>query len=96
MLDIFRPFHGFHLGVDDAVPVLKKRGQITATDIAVLVDRGGQNRTAVFLVPGRVIGSPAEKRDPERRSTDDHSSSGCSDGTGALVREAINGFQALA
>jgi hypothetical protein len=50
------------MGPHDPVPVVEKWWQIAAGDIAVFIDCGGYDCTALFKVPGRVIGSTAKKR----------------------------------
>src|SRR5262249_19461589 len=74
MADLVEGLAILHLGVDDAEPVFEERRQIAAGDVAELVDRGGQDRSAVLPIPGRVIGPAAEEGDPERRAADDHAS----------------------
>lgn len=50
-------------GIDDADPVLEERGKVTARQIAVLVDRRGEDRSIVFKVPCRVVGPTAQKKE---------------------------------
>jgi hypothetical protein len=58
--------------VPDAVFVVEKWRQETTANIAIFVNRRIQHGTTVFPVPGRIIRSPAEKRDTEWRSADNH------------------------
>src|SRR5262245_12970980 len=58
--------------VDDPELVRKKRRQLADADVTVLINRRSEHGSAMFAIPARVIGSAAEKRDPERGSTDDH------------------------
>src|SRR5947209_2014239 len=61
-----------HIGVDDAVVVLKERGEMAAGEITVLVDRCRQNCAAILAVPGGVIGATTEERDAKWGSADNH------------------------
>jgi hypothetical protein len=75
MLDFLGIIDHFDLGVYDAVLVFKERRQVPASYITVFIDGGSQNRAAIFLEPSWIVGSPSKKRDPEWRSTYNHSSS---------------------
>jgi hypothetical protein len=47
--------------VTDTVRVVEKRGQIAAGEIAVFVDRGAENTTAMLVVIERVVGPPSKE-----------------------------------
>ena len=64
--------HVLNLRVNNAMFVLKKRRQMAATDVTILVDGRGQHRAAVLLIPSRVVGAAAEKRDAKWGAGDDH------------------------
>ena len=51
----------FDFGVGDAAVVFEERGQVSASDITALVDRGGQYRAPVLTIPDWVVGPPAEE-----------------------------------
>ncbi|MBV9190012.1 MAG: hypothetical protein JOZ85_05985 [Betaproteobacteria bacterium] len=52
--------------------VIEEGRQLSAADVAVLIDRSGENGATMLTVPLRVIAPPAEERDPERGAADDH------------------------
>src|ERR1043165_684254 len=72
MLDLRNPINGLLLPINEAMLVIEERRQPPATDVAVLVDRGGENCAAVLAIPLRVIAAPTEERHPERGAADDH------------------------
>jgi len=49
------------------VIVFKKFGQVSATDIAIFVNRSRQNRSSMFAEPKREIGTTTKKRYTIRR-----------------------------
>src|ERR1700677_1039686 len=63
---------GLVLRVDDPVAMFEEGGQITGAEVAVFVDAGGEDRAAVFQVPGGVVGASAEKGYAEGGAGDDH------------------------
>lgn len=52
--------------------VFKKRRQVSAGDITILVDRGGEHGTAVLFKPHRIIGPAPEEGDAKWCAADDH------------------------
>ena len=52
--------------------VFEKRREVPKADVTVFVNGGADNGTAILAIPFWVIGSPAEKGDPERRSAHNH------------------------
>jgi hypothetical protein len=48
-------------GIGNARAMLEERRQITATDIAVFIDRGGQDRSAVLVKPYGIVRASAEE-----------------------------------
>ena len=63
----------FFIRIADAKFMIEERGKEAACYIAILVDRRTQNGAAMFLIENRIIGSAAEKADPQRGSGNDHS-----------------------
>src|SRR5262245_27108682 len=61
-----------HLGVNNTISVLKEGRQITAGDIAVLVDRGGQYSAAVLTIPSGIVCAASEERDSKWRPAHNH------------------------
>ena len=73
MVDLInRLAHMFHLGINDARFVFKKRRQITAADITIFINGGGQDSPVVVLKPAIVISASAEKRHTKRSAGNDH------------------------
>src|SRR5213082_3430794 len=72
MLDLRNPINGFLLPINEAMLVVEERRQPSAADVAVLVDRRGENCAAMAAIPLRIIAPPAEERDSERGAADDH------------------------
>src|SRR5262245_13643928 len=60
------------LAINQANAVLEERGQVTAGEIAVLVDAGRQHSAAMAPVPRRVVGAAAKEGNAKRRPADDH------------------------
>jgi hypothetical protein len=61
MLKLIIVINIFDSRIRDAAVVLEKRWQAAASNVATLVDRRGENRTAVFTKPNRVVGSTTKK-----------------------------------
>src|SRR5580692_587748 len=59
--------------IGDATEVLEERRQPSASDVAVLVDRGRQYRSPVLPRPNGVIRTASEKRNAKWRACDYHS-----------------------
>ena len=72
MLDLFYLASILYLGIDDAVLVLEKRGQVANGQLTILVDRGCQDGAAIFSEPSGIVGAATEKRYAERSSSYDH------------------------
>jgi hypothetical protein len=60
------------LRVNDPNPMLEERRQMTAGEITVFVDGGGQHRAAMFPIPRWIIGAAAEERDTKGSSANNH------------------------
>src|SRR5262245_25903327 len=61
-----------HLRIDDAMPMLKEWWQVTTRNVAVLVDRCRQHSTTMLAIPGRIVCTATEKRDPKWGPTNNH------------------------
>src|SRR4026207_2118200 len=72
MLDVVNPSPILDARVDDAEAVIEKRRQVARRDVAVLVDGGGEDLSAVGAIPRRIVRSSTEERNAERCTTDDH------------------------
>ena len=72
MLDLIIAGDIFHFRIRDAAVILEKGWQSARGDVAGLVDGGGQDGTAMFAVPDRVVGAAAEKGDAHGSASDDH------------------------
>jgi hypothetical protein len=72
MRDLVRLLDALDLGINHAQAMLKKRRQISAGQIAILVDRRGQHATAMLAIPGGIIGAAPEERNPEWCPADNH------------------------
>jgi hypothetical protein len=70
--DFIKSLAGLGLGIHDTEAVFKKRRKITARNIAVFVDRRGQDGTAVHTIPSWVVGATAHKRDAKWRASNYH------------------------
>jgi hypothetical protein len=73
MVDFLDCLAQFDLAIDDAITVLKKGRQIATGEIAILVNCGREDGSAVKSIPTGIVGATAKKRDAERGSADDHS-----------------------
>ena len=69
MLDVLDPLHLLHLRILEQNP---RHEPAVKQDVDVLVDRRGDEESAVLLVVGRQVGSPAAERDPQWASGHDH------------------------
>src|SRR5262249_15251506 len=64
--------HKLDLRIDDAMFVREEGWKLAHEDIAVLVDGRSEHGTSVLLVPSRIVGAAAEKRDAIGCPRDDH------------------------
>jgi len=62
----------FDLGVNYTDPVFEEGRQVAAGQIAIFVYRCGEHCSAMLTKPGRVVSSPAKKRDSIGSSADNH------------------------
>jgi hypothetical protein len=62
----------FNQGIQNSKAVLKKGWEKATRKIAILVDRSRKHRTAMLLIPCRVVGPTAKKGHPKRSSEDNH------------------------
>src|SRR5579862_949084 len=72
MLNFVQTIAVLDLRINDADAVFKKRREMAHGEVAILVNRRGQDGAAVFAVPGRVVRSSAKEGNPEGGSADDH------------------------
>jgi hypothetical protein len=70
MLDFINAVHTFRLKVAQAVAVIEKRGQNTATEIQIPIYGTTQHRSAVFLIICGKVSAAAEKGNSVRCSGD--------------------------
>ena len=78
MLDFFNRLRQFNPRVNNAVAMLEKRREIAKADVTIFINGGANYGAAMPPIPYGIVGSPAEKRDAERRSAHDHrTGSGC-------------------
>src|SRR5262245_60733607 len=61
MLDLIDRLTAFDCRIDHVDPMIEERRQISARQIAILVDRPAKHDTAVLPIPGRVVGTAAEE-----------------------------------
>src|SRR3989344_8553295 len=62
----------FLLVIPNSKFIIKKRRQISASDIAIFVNRSRQNSSTMFIVKNRIICAASEKRYPKRGSRNYH------------------------
>src|SRR5579859_3098318 len=62
----------FDLGVHHANAVFKEWRKMTAGQVAVFIDTGGEHGSAVLTVPRGVVRPAAKKRNTKRCSADNH------------------------
>ena len=62
MLDFANRLDRLNSRIDDAGAVLKKRGQVAARQITVLVDGGGQHVPPMLAIPGGIIFAAAAQK----------------------------------
>jgi hypothetical protein len=74
MADLVDALAILDLRIDNANLVLKKRRQVTAGQVAILVDRSCENRSAVDAIPRGIVGSSTKKRDTKGGPADNHRS----------------------
>ena len=72
VLNLIHVAHILDQGIDDAVLVLEERGQLAATDIALLVYGCRKNGPTIFPKPSGIVGAAPEKGYPERGARDNH------------------------
>src|SRR5882757_6809242 len=72
MLDFFDAMTAFDLGIDDLNAVLEERRQVSAGEVTVFVDGGGQHGPAMLTIPGGIVGPAAKERDSVWGAADDH------------------------
>jgi len=73
MLYFLRALAVLDPGVDQPDSVLEERWQITAREIAVLVNRGSKHRPTVITVPAGIVRATAEERNAKWGSAYNHS-----------------------
>jgi len=61
VLNLIRTLDVLYTGIDYEVLVLKEWSKITTADVAILVNRGGQDHPTMLLVPSRIVGAAAEE-----------------------------------
>src|ERR1041385_5367945 len=72
MLNFFNRLGELDARVHDTVAVFEKRRQVTDAYIAILVDGGPEDGSAVRSIPFGIITSAAKKRNAERSPADYH------------------------
>src|SRR2546423_837801 len=72
MLDLLDGLRQLTVGVANAKTMIEKGRQIPTSHIAILVDRGADDRAAMLTVVHRIIRAAPEKRNAKRRTRNDH------------------------
>lgn len=65
MLDLLIAIDVLDPRIGNPGPVVEKGRQMTATDIAVLVDGRRKHGTAMLPKPHRIVGAASQERDPK-------------------------------
>ena len=76
--------------VHEPVPMGEERRKDPYADVAVLVDRRGEDGAAAISVPSRIIRPATEKGDSERCPADDHAKAAV---IGACRTRSVNGMR---
>src|SRR5437867_1587503 len=72
MRDLINALAIFNTGIHNSDTMLKKRRQIPARDVTILVDGRSQYRAAMIAVPNGIVGAATEERDSKWGSANDH------------------------
>ena len=75
VLDFVDFFDHLGSGVHNSRVVLEKGREFSTRQVRVLIDAGGKHHSHFLVIPGRIVGSTAKKRNSKRSSTDNHCSS---------------------
>src|SRR3989344_6925868 len=65
-------FNFFLFRINDPVLIFKKRRQEPVVNITIFINRSRKDRSAILLIPNRMVCSTTEKRNTIRCSSDYH------------------------
>jgi hypothetical protein len=73
VLDVFASHARFDMAIHNTPTMLEERRQMSASEIAIFIDRRGEDSAAMSAIPRGIVGAAAEEGEAIGSATDDHS-----------------------